>query len=163
MSLSVKVLQQGNKFNQLVKRIRNLANESVEVGHFAQQGTHHSGMSYPELMRLHHTGGSSSGVPIPPRPVQTILKFRNTKLAKPGINKAFRDYAKRKSNRASTGKLLSDIGVFLRDEEKKIFGSPDLAPNAVPPKDRNNPLIVTGDLKNKVAYRTSMNKSIKEG
>lgn len=59
--------------------------------------------------------------------------------------------------------LLDDIGKFFREEEQKLFGSVSLAPNAVPPKRFNNPLIDTGDLKSKVAYKTSKDKKVKEG
>lgn len=63
----------------------------------------------------------------------------------------------------SNDKLLEELGRILRDKEKEIFGSSALAPNAVPPKDRNEPLVASGELRSKVAYRASTNKQIKEG
>jgi hypothetical protein len=118
-------------------------------------------MTYPELMALHHTGNPERN--LPPRPVLAILFFRYRKLKAPAIRRAFKAWSKRKSGDISDKILLNDIGEFLREEEKKIFGSPSLAPNAVPPKAFNNPLILTGDLKSKVAYKTSLDRQVKEG
>lgn len=154
-------MRKGNQFDKLIKQVRNLNNESVKVGHFNSQGKHDSGMTYPELMALHHTGNPEAN--LPPRMVLAILFNKFRKLQAPEIRRAFKSWGNRKKGENSDRMLLNDIGSFLRDEEKKIFGSNVLAPNAVPPKNRNNPLIETGDLKSKVAYKTSIDKQVKEG
>jgi hypothetical protein len=163
MGLKVKLVKKGSQFKKLIQQIHRLNNESVEIGHFKSQGEHESGFTYPELMALHHRGNPET--PLPPRPVLAILffRFRKLKTKAPAIDRAFKAWGKRKSGDSSDKILLNDIGEFFREEEKKIFGSSTLAPNAVPPKAFNNPLIDTGDLKSKVAYKTSKDKQVKEG
>jgi hypothetical protein len=154
----------GNKFQKLVQQIQKLDKESVEIGHFKESGVHSSGFTYAELMAIHHNGGNPTGsVPLPPRPVLTILHARNLKLTDPAFKHAFNSWVQRKPSDTSDNLLLEEIGRILRDKEKKIFGSSDLTPNAVPPKTSNRPLIETGELRSKVAYKTSKNKQVKEG
>jgi len=134
------------------------------VGHFESQGVHSSGLSYVDLMRIHHTGGNPSGqVPLPPRPVLDLLVFNNERLEDPKFKLAFERWKKRTYGESSNAILLEDIGKILRDKEKAIFGSNKLAPNKVPPKDVNNPLIDSGELRNKTALKTSINNIVKEG
>ncbi len=112
-------------------------------------------------MRIHHAGNPETNLPA--RPVLDILFFRNRKMKDAGLRAIFKAWAKRKSGDVADRKLLDGIGKFFLVEEKKIFGSSALAPNAVPPKASNNPLILTGDLKSKVAYKTSKDNQLKEG
>ena len=162
--LSVGVQKRGNRLQELTKQFHKIDGESVEVGHFEKQGKHPSGFTYAELMAIHHNGSNPSGTaPVPPRPVLDLLFFRNQNLSDPAFKQAFKEWRGRTLSARSNDILLEDIGRILRDKEKEIFGSSALAPNAVPPKDRNEPLVATGDLKSKVAYKISTNKQIKEG
>lgn len=164
MSLSPRVVKVGNKFQKLVQQLHKINNESVEVGHFKSQGKHSSGFTYAELMSIHHNGGNPSGrAPLPPRPVLDLLFFRNQNLTDPAFKTAFKAWGSRTLGERSNAILLEDIGLVLREKEKAVFGSTALAPNAVPPKRRNTPLVDTGDLKSKVAYKTSIGKQVKEG
>lgn len=164
MSLKVKVKKRGNQLQSLVKKLHQIDGETVKVGHFKSQGTHPSGFTYAELMAIHHNGGNPSGkAPLPPRPVLDLLFFKNAKLTDPKIKMAIKSWGNRPLSTSSNDKLLEDIGRILRDKEKAIFGSSSLAPNAVPPKDRNSPLVDTGDLKSKTAYMVSTNKIVQEG
>lgn len=112
-------------------------------------------------MSIHHRGNPE--VNLPARPVLDILFFRNRKLRDVQLRRVFKAWGKRKSGDTSDRLLLDGIGKFFLIEEKKIFGSNSLVPNAVPPKAFNNPLILTGDLKSKVAYKTSKDNQVKEG
>jgi len=59
--------------------------------------------------------------------------------------------------------LLDTFGIYLRKQEQNIFGhSPPLEANAES-KGANTPLVETGELKSKVAYKNSIDKQIKEG
>jgi hypothetical protein len=160
MALKVSLKKQGNQLEKLSQQLLSLNNAFVEVGHFSSQGKHASGFTYPELMAIHHAGNPETDLPA--RPVLDILFFRRRKLTAPVLRRAFKLWKGRKPGNGSDGMLLDDIGKFFREEEQKIFGSPSLVPNAVPPKESNNPLVDTGDLKSKVAYRTSKNKQVKE-
>ena len=163
MSLKFKIKRTGNQLEKLTNQIRSLASENVQIGHFASQGRHYSGFTYPELMAFHHNGGNPiTGEILPPRPVLDILAFRNQKLQDPVIKAAFRAWGNRKSSPQSDFALLTQLGEIMRDREKKIFGSSALARNKTPPKNINNPLIVTGDLQSKTAYKTSVDNQVKE-
>lgn len=165
MRLKVKVKKVGNKFEQLSRGIKDLNNESVQVGHFDEQGKHYSGLTYPELMAVHNNP-VAHGLDWPPRPVLDILAHKNRKLDSPQIKRILKKYSRLEPSEINNAMLLDEIGQFLREEEKKIFGSGELAPNSpvtVAQKGSNNPLIDTGDLRNKTAYRTSKDKTIKEG
>lgn len=157
------MVKKGSGFEKLVKQFHRIDGESVEVGHFKSQNKHPSGFSYPELMAIHHNGGNPSGnAPLPPRPVLDLLFFKNQNLSDPAFKAAFRAWGKRTLSDRSNDILLEDIGKILQKKEKAIFGSAALAPNAVPPKDRNDPLVNTGKLRDKVAYKTSTSKQVKE-
>jgi hypothetical protein len=163
MSVSFKMKKVGNSLQKITQQFHKIDNESVEVGHFKEQGTHPSGFTYAQLMALHHNGGNPSGsAPIPPRPVLDLLFFKNSNLSDPKFAAAFKAWRGRTLSESSNGILLAQIGIILRKKEKAIFGSSALAPNAVPPKDRNDPLVDTGELRSKVAYKTSINKQVKE-
>ena len=160
--LKISVQKKGNSLQKLVKNFHKIDGEFVETGHFKEQGKHYSGLTYPELMSVHHNGGNPSGnAPLPPRPVLDLLHFRNQNLSDPKIKGYIRDWRKRPLSEASNKILLDQIGRILAIREKRIFGSPTLASNAVPPKDRNQPLVETGDLKSKVSYKTSIDNSVK--
>lgn len=163
-NLSVGVQKRGNRLQELIKQFHVINGEAVEVGHFKKQGRHPSGFTYAELMAIHHNGSNPSGTTsVPPRPVLDLLFFRNQKLTDPIFKQAFKEWKNRALSMRSNDKLLEELGRILRDKEKEIFGSSALAPNAVPPKDRNEPLVASGELRSKVAYRASTNKQIKEG
>ncbi len=162
--IKTRVRRRGKEANRIATQLNSLNNASVSVGHYQEQGKHHSGFSYPELMAIHHNGGNPSGnAPLPPRPVLDILKFRNQKLSDPLFKKAVKAWGMRTPSPSSNAILLDEIGKILRAKEKAIFGSSALAPNAVPPKSSNTPLVDTGQLRSKVAYRTSISKQVKEG
>jgi hypothetical protein len=159
MTLKVSLKRQGSQFKILTQQLLRLNKEFVEIGHFKSQGKHKtSGMTYPELMALHHTGNPEKNLPA--RPVLDILFFRNRQLKDEGLQRIFKAWNNRKSGDKSDARFLNDIGKFFIQEEKKVFGSTSLAPNAVPPKRFNNPLILTGDLKSKVAFKTSRGKKV---
>lgn len=141
------------------KKLTSISGEGVEVGHFQEQGEHYSGYTFVELMYYHHTGSDPRGdQPVQPRPVLNFLRaFLN--LSDPKYNRAIRNWFKRPPSSASHGKLLADIGALISEEEKAIFGNSAL----LTVTDNPTPLVDTGDLRDKVAYKTSVNKVVVEG
>lgn len=165
MKLNIKVKKTGNMFEKLTKGISDLNNEKVQSGHFEEQGEHYSGHTYPELMALHHNP-EGNGFDFPPRPVLDILFHRNENLDNPQIKTILNKYRKLEPNEANNKLLLEELGKYLVKQEKEIFGSSALAPNAqstIDQKGKNSPLVDTGSLRDKVAYKTSKDKTIKEG
>ena len=57
-------------------------------------------------------------------------------------------------NNSSIDIFLNELGEYIKKQEKEIFGSSLLAANS-PSKGANTPLVLTGDLKDKVAHRIS--------
>lgn len=162
---SAKVKKVGNKTQKLAKGLADLGNQNIEVGHFREQGQHKdSGYTYAELMALHNNP-TANGFDFPPRPVLDILFFRNRKLDDPKIRRIIERYSEVELTSAVIARMLDEIGHHLTEEGKKIFGSAALAPNSegtIAQKGRNEPLVDTGSLKERTAYRTSKNKTIKE-
>lgn len=150
----------------LTKALKDLNGEGVEVGHFKDQGKHsNSELTYAELMAVHNNP-QGHGLDWPARPVLDILEHQHRNLSAPEIKKLLKKYLENNPSEKNNEKLLEGLGEFLREEEKKIFGSAQLAANAsstVEKKGRNEPLVDSSELKNKTAYRTSKSKIIKEG
>lgn len=165
MAITASVKKTGKEFDKLVKGINDLNDEYVEAGHFDEQGTHYSGYTFPELMALHHNP-EGNGFDAPPRPVLDILFHRFEKLDSLKIKRVLANYRKMAPTPSNNKKLLSELGRLLVREEKSIFGSDDLAPNAdytVRQKGFDAPLVDTSSLKRKVAHKTSKNKKVEEG
>lgn len=169
--MKVKVVKKGNDLEKLLKQIKDLDDEFVEVGHFLEQGQHPTAkMSYPSLMRLHHTGAHlKSGAEIPPRPVLSILDFR-LKGSSSFIKDAVLSWSKKKATRESGTALLNMVGEAVASMEKDIFGdtgslekNSDNTTKRVGVAGPDAPLIDTGSLQGKVAYKTSRDNTIKEG
>ena len=158
-------VKKGSKvFDKKIKELKKFDKATVEVGHFAAQGNHSKiNDSYVDIMKLHHTGGSVGGIPIPERPVMTHLDFEAREfLSSPQVERLLKAGV-------LTGELdmtLNLIGENLKDRERRIFGDVSkLRPNADTTainKGRNEPLVDTGELRDKVAHRVSTNKVIIE-
>ena len=158
--------KKGSKFfDKKIKALKKFDKAKVEVGHFAAQGNHSEiNESYVDLMKLHHTGGSVGGIPIPERPVMTHLDFESREF----LN------SKQVENSLKSGVVFGDlnatlrfIGLRLREKEKNIFGDTSkLQPNADATIARkhgvDSPLVETGELRDKVAYKLSTSKAIVE-
>lgn len=163
MALKVKVKKVGNKFDTLVKGIKDLNNENVQVGHFGNEKHPNSDLTYAELMAVHNNP-VAHGLDWPPRPVLDILVANNRNLNDPKIKAALRKYSRLEPNPANNEMLLEELGKILAQKEKDIFGSSELAPNApstIAQKGRNEPLVDSSALKNKVSYKTSKSKTVK--
>jgi len=170
--LTAKLVKKGRGLENLLKQLKDLEKESVEIGHFQEQGQHTgSKMSYPGIMRLHHTGATikTTGVVIPPRPILSILEFR-LQGSGPQLKQAVKDWAKKSLSRESSLNLLEDIGKSVVVMEKDIFGDPSLlTPNSENTRKRvgvdgpDAPLVDTGSLRDKVAYRTTIDNTVKGG
>lgn len=164
MTIKFKVKKTGNYFDKLVKGIKDLNGESVQIGHFGPEKHSDTDLTYAELMAIHHNP-TANGLSWPPRPVLDILFAKNLNLDSPAIKKIIKKYNKMDPSDATNRMLLDELGEYFREEEKKIFGSSELAPNApatIAQKGSNNPLIETGELREKTAYKTSKDNQVKE-
>lgn len=160
--LKISTIVKKNNIPNLRQRIIDIANQKVFFGYYAAQGTHYSGLSYPELMAIHEFGVHGvgfNGAGIPPRPVLSITM----KIVKAGgAKQVYTPLSKYFGRLGVTSKsefYLSKIGLNLATTAQKLFGkSPPLTPNSswtTKAKGFNKPLVWTGDLKANIAYSTS--------
>lgn len=159
MKSKVQLKKNKKRINRLIKKFEELGQESLEVGHFEEQGKHSSGMSYPELMQIHE-----HGLGVPKRPVFNIAKFKEPPKTSPTVKKFMDNWMQ--SNRSSATKnLLDNIGTHYRDLIKSIFGDikelKSNSPYTIKLKGKNSPLIESGDLRDKVKYKSSKNRGLK--
>ena len=163
--LKFSIKKGSREFDKKIKALKKFDKAKVEVGHFASQGNHSEiNESYVDIMKLHHTGGSVGGIPIPERPVLTHLDFESREFLS---SKSVKNSLKNGVVLGDLNSTLNFIGLSLRDKEKDIFGDPTkLQPNADATVIRkhgvDSPLVDTGELRDKVAYRLSTNKTIVE-
>ena len=156
--------KKGSKdLERLLKSVKDLHREKVEVGHFQSQGLHYSGMTYPELLQFWAIGVAKEGTGGRIRQdvrAQFSFKFMNTKrVAKdPVLKAALSKWAKNADKGIPTASLLDEVGNRLRQEYRTFFNviaSPHMKGTATP-------LFETGELAESTAYRTSKDRSIKE-
>ena len=91
--LQFKVVKKGNELEKRIKNLLKANGEDVKVGHFKSQGTHQSsGMTYVNLMMMHHTGVPSKNIPA--RKILTVVKAHNTSLSsKSEVKQAMKGWA----------------------------------------------------------------------
>lgn len=140
-----------------------LHKQKVEVGHFQEQGNHsQTGISYVNMMKMHHTGYEFDGKTVPSRMVLTVLGISIGGNLKGVIKSHFLKWGKVPNTFNSRMLLLNGIGKDLREAEKSIFGIPSQfipmnAPMTVRFKEgRNTPLVDSGELRDATAYKTSL-------
>lgn len=162
--LKVSLKKRSQKLQQLLNDLKELDKQKVEVGCFASQGTHYSGMSFPALLAYHHFGNPERN--IPSRPVNTIVAHN----AKRSINtldvrKELVNWKQSQQRVGAMGMFLDKVGQAVRDSGKELFGnSSALTPNArstIKEKGFDAPLEDTGALKAAYAYKTSVDNVVK--
>ena len=165
MKVSVQKNKKGD-FQKKLKELVDFGKQSVEVGHFASQGTHKaSGISYVDLMKMHEVGGvTSSGGAYPARPVKghMLMTELSEGMRSAKVREAFKLW---ESGTLDNEGFFTKVGMTLVEFEKAIFGAAGpLAPN--PPsyaakKGGSNPLIDTGELVDAVSHKTSITGIVK--
>lgn len=161
MKITLQTDKKKSKTEQKLENLLKLHDEYVEVGHFKDSGMHYSGMTYPELMILHHYGVPEKN--IPPRPVLDILRANFHKpLSHPEVKKAFEKLSSTMCTKNDLITFLESVGEAIRDEEVDIFGSSRLTSNsravAASKPDGNTPLVDTQDLVKETSYKDSITK-----
>lgn len=164
---SAKTVKTGNSLEKAIRHLQQ-ANNRVEVGVFQQQGQHPTaGKTYVELLR-YHASPTDPNTPVRDVLVELSNILRQSDLKIPSIQRAIMQWASREFSRESDKKFLNDIGEALRDIGRDyIFGNPTvLAPNSSATQalkgGRNTPLVDDGHLRDAFAFRTSIEKVIRE-
>ena len=151
----------------ITQRLQALSGRKVEIGMFAEQGQHHSGHSYAGLFKYLSDGDPSNGRGMPARNtlyVTTALKPLSTSPLKRSLALYLKDLSKYKSS----DQVLEDVGVYYRDSVRDVFGDDTiLAPKSDYTKglseSPDTPLIETGSLAKKVAYKIDKQSPVEVG
>ena len=138
----------------MMKNYENLSKESIEVGHFKSQGKHYSTLSYPALLKLWAVGKENGNGLI--RNVKAQFLFNIDRyLNQSELDKILSDWNKGTHKKTdSLNKFLNAYGRFVRDKYKGTFGVNGSEMQG------NTPLVETGDLKSKTAFKTSRGRRV---
>jgi len=157
--MTLKVTVTGDPLGNAMKAFKNLDKESVEVGHFASQGKHYSGYTYPELLQF----WVSELAPVK-QDVRAQFVFDHVRdgniLKIPEVKSALDKWAATPNrNQADNETLLDKIGRALRlkyQVEFNVLQGPHMIGT-------ETPLYESGELAESTAYRTSISNKVKEG
>jgi hypothetical protein len=156
------------------KRIANLINQLGKLngqeshyGYFKEQGQHPEakGLTYAELMGIHELRPPEDTARRPVFELSLERKGEEFKLHNLGLIKSYLDTSG-VNKKPSPKTLLEDIAKKGIDITKPTFGDPALlasnSPDVILRKGRNSPLVDFGILKEGIAIKTSLRKSIKK-
>lgn len=170
--MKARVVKTNNQLDKMIADLMQVDGQDVQVGHFASQGLHSKiGLPYPQLMRKHHAGYTwvkpgGQEREVPPRPVLDILGFKLGGFKNPKLRLMMKLWGKMNFSPAATKLMMNEIGKTIAKMEKKIFGDTSLLepnhPLTINKKGFDAPLIETSELKDKVAYKTSLEGIVKE-
>ncbi|XAO54232.1 tail completion/neck protein [Yersinia phage vB_YenM_P778] len=136
-----------------------LAASTVKVGYSQDDGIHQdSGMTYAELMYLQEVKGvrSKDGL-VRRRAFEVTSRMHSKQIINKLQKKIVQQY--RSGNRDASFSL-DVFGEELKDKIKRTMGDPSLLPSNAPitiklKGGRNQPLVDTGALKDKLSYRVT--------
>ena len=143
---------------EVIKRVEELEKHHVEIGMFMEQGKHDdSGFDYVALFKYLRDGDPT--INMPPRSPLQVAEALNS-MSSSGVKKDLKRYLSNLKAKPSTSEddILENIGAFYRNKTRDVFGDESkLAPKSDYTKalssSPNTPLIETGDLAKRVAYR----------
>lgn len=142
--------KKGGPTDKLLMGLKSLDSKEIQVGHFADQGTHSgSNLTYPELLAL-YAFGVVEGQPIR----NPLLAFDRQEIDTKNINSklapAMKLWAKTSTQSTSDEKLLNDLGTIISEDYKEVFG---VTGPLMPPDADGTPMFETGELKDKTTYK----------
>lgn len=160
--IKAKIVKKGRTFDKIRKSVKDIHQENVQVGYFAGQGQHASGLSFPALMAIHEFGTDD----IPKRPVFQITAFGAKPQKSSRIKSAIRNWSSNLTGRADAKLLLDTIGKYYQKELQSLFGDTSAlasnSPITIRIKGRDEPLVDSGELRDNLAYRNSIDEEIKK-
>lgn len=149
------------KTQKLLKSLNKLSNNNLQVGHFEKSGIHYSNFSYPELLKIWAFGGPTGKVVKNPLAQYAFGQLMNKKFLKnPHVKKVYQKWSKNLLNENSAKDFLKEMGEVLRQEYSDVFGQAGVFMPIV--GENTTPLVETGELKSKTAYKTSIDNIVKE-
>lgn len=151
-------IKRGKSVDTLLKNSKAMNKEWVQVGHWTEQGVHYSGMTYVEL--LEYWAAGDGGVVQDVRSQFIFDQINNKDLERNSkLIDALTQWVRQTTSRNPNNALIESLGQTIREEYVNTFNdrqSPYM-------NGTETPLFETGDLANATGYKTSVNKTIKEG
>lgn len=155
-----------NKLQNLIRGLQKLDGQHTDVGYFKEQGAHPENphLTYPELMAIHELRSPYDPMYRPAFKFATII-YKH-KFIKNNAD-TLSDYLKKiiTTNSRPEKKLLEDIGVNGIKMIKPVFGDGGIltpnTPATAARKGFNAPLIEYGYLREALAIKTSLRKTLK--
>ncbi len=148
----------------LIRNLKDLNNQKIEVGHFAAQGsvTSNPNISYPDLLQIWHLGAAQGSYGVVKSPLYAFINsyLNSGEFSRDVvIRRVFKDWAKVSTTPNTSSSLLSNLGEALMNEYYKVYGR---VGQLMPASSRGKAMDWTGELKSKVSFRTSKSPIIKE-
>lgn len=128
-------------FGKLLRKLKDANSKTVDIGWFAEQGFHHSGMTYPALARKHLFGDE-----VPERDILGVALFLHNPKSDNELKRIIANWVKSDTNKSD--QLFHAIGKLEEINIKNSFGNPMLGVAYNP-----TPLIDTGEWKEATTYR----------
>lgn len=168
---AIKISRKTKNIEGLIKKIQTLVKSKVESGYFSEQGEHYTydskgnlkvSMPYVDLIAMQEYGTTSQGGNIPARPIRdtTLLYLKNP----------MKSYAKALSGyfygNTDLRKTLDIGGQVIGLTAQNLFGIAigkieGNARSTIEIKGFDAPLVDSGDLMEKWAYKTSSNPNLR--
>jgi len=160
--IKAKVIRKKGKIEKLLKNLNSLSANNLQIGHF-EDGKNHgdSDITNVELLQLWAAGATSSGVIKNPLANFTFTQMRNKGFLKnPKVKLVYKKWSKNLLKEGASEEFLMDMGEVLREEYSEVFGKAGLFMPIT--EATSTPLLDTGELKSKTAYKSSYNNQVKE-
>lgn len=140
---------------KMLNSFAKLSENTVQAGHFAEQGEHPTaGMSYVDLMRLH-----ASGKEYVVRDPLAVLRWLVRSIPTSVYGNNLRAFMTNPQDTGALTRIFDSLGGYLAEREKRIFGDTKYLSG-----DNGNisPLIDTGALVEAVSYKNSIDRKLKQ-
>ncbi len=152
MVMAVEIIRKTRNLEKLINRIKSTRGKIVETGYFQEQGLHSEyGMFYGRLMQIHEFGMFG----LPERPVQ-LPTWRYMKSTYSDWSYEIKRFIQGKQELSD---VLTKVGSKASSFAKSVFGDTSMlepnAPSTIEEKGSNSPLVDTGELRDKWAFKTS--------
>lgn len=156
------VTKKNGKTQKILKNLKTLSKNNLQVGHFKESGKHgNSDLTYPELLKIWELGLVQEGVIKNPLKQFYFDTISNNKFLKdPSVRTQYKKFLNGLLDPNASKVFIEEVGKVLRKEYSNVFG---VTGRFMPPVgDNTTPMLDTGELKSATSYKTSFDKTVKE-
>jgi hypothetical protein len=161
--ITLKVKRKKGNTQKYLNSIRQLSQDKIQVGHFVSSGIHSDaeGQYYTEIMQGWASGFYQLGVKKDPLSAFVFEQLHNKKvIADKDVQSAYKRWSKNLTNAKATTVFVNEVATIIRDKYASLFGKAGYLMPII--GSNSTPLLETGELVSKVAYKTTKNPTAKE-